>query len=55
MVYEMLHFRYSTQNLNAKGLTEDEIIGPIEYVPFNVQVVMFLVAQVYEIKKNLLF
>ena len=32
----MLHCRYSKKNLNAKGLTEAELIGTSEYVTFNV-------------------
>ena len=37
-----------------KQSTEAELIGTSEYVPFNVWMVMFLKAQGYDIKKNIL-
>ena len=38
--------------MNAKSLTEAELIATSEYVPFNVWIVMFLEAQGYDIKKH---
>ena len=55
MCYGMLHWRSSKQNMNAKNSTEAELIGTSEYVPFNIWMVMFLEAQGYEIKKNIIF
>ena len=55
MGYGILHCRSSKQNLNAKSLTDAELIGTSEYVPFNVWMVMFLKAQVYETKKNIIY
>ena len=55
MGYVMLHCQSIKKNLNTKSSTEDKLKGTSEYVPFNVWRVMFLEAQVYEIKKNILF
>ena len=41
--------------MKAKSSTEAELIGTIEYVPFNVWMFMFLESQGYEIKKNIIF
>ena len=43
------------KNLNAIILTEAGLIGSSEYFPLIVWMVMFLEAQGYEIKKNILF
>ena len=55
MHYGMLHLQSSKQNMKAKSSTEAELIGTIEYVPFNVWMFMFLESQGYEIKKNIIF
>ena len=55
MGYGMLHFQSSNQNLNAKISTEAELIGMSEYVNFSVWMVMFMEAQGYDIKKNIIF
>ena len=55
MGYGMLHFRSSKKNLNAKISTAAELIGTSVYVTFNIQMVMFMEAQVYQIKKNIIF
>ena len=55
MGYGSLHFHFSKQNMNAKSLTEVELIGTSEYVIINLWIVVFLEAQGYEIKKNIIF
>ena len=49
----ILHCQSSKKNLNTKKSTEDKLIVTSEYVPFNVYMVMFLDAQGYEIKNNI--
>ena len=41
MGYEILHFQSSKQNLNAKSLTEAELIRTSDYIPFHIYMVMF--------------
>ena len=55
MGYVMIHWLYSKKHINAKGLTEAELIGTSEYFPFNVCMVMFMEAQGYDIKKKIIF
>ena len=55
MGYGMLHYQSINQNLNAKISTEAELIGMSEYVNFSVWMVMFMEAQGYDIKKNIIF
>ena len=55
MGYGILHFQSSKKNLNAKISTEAELKGTSEYVIFNIWVVLFLEAQGYAIKKNIIF
>ena len=55
MDYALLPFQSSNQNHNAKNSNKAELIGTSEYSPFNLYMVMFLEAQRYEIKKNIIF
>ena len=55
MSYGMIHCLSSKQNLNEKSLTEVELIGTSEYVPFNIRMVIFPEAQGYKIRKNIIF
>ena len=40
--------------MNAKGSSGDELVETSEYVPFNVWVVMFMEAQVNDIKNTII-
>ena len=55
MGHRMLHCQPSKKNLNEKSLTGAELIGTSEYITFNVWMVMFLEAQVYDLKKNIIY
>ena len=55
MGYGMIHCLLIKQKLNMKSTTESELVGTIEYVPFNIWIVMFYEEQVYEITKKILF
>ena len=41
--------------MNAKSLTESEIIEVSEYMPYNIWAIMFLEAQGYKIMDNIIF
>ena len=51
----MIHCRSIKQKLNTKSTTESELVGTIEYVTFNIWILMFYEAQGYEITKIFLF
>ena len=53
--YGTVHCRSSKQKLNTKSSTEVELVGSSEYVSFNVLIIMFMEAQGYAEKKNVLF
>ena len=53
--FGMLHFLFNKQNPDEKSSTKAEIIGTINYDPFNIWMVMFLEDQRYEIKINIIF
>ena len=54
MGYGIFYCQSSKQNQNEKSWTEAELIENSEYVPFNIWMVMFLEAQGYDIKKNVI-
>ena len=41
--------------MNTKSPTESELVGDNEYLPYNIWYIMFLGAQGYRIKNNILF
>ena len=51
----MVHCKSSKQKLNTKSSTESEIVGMSDYVPYNLWFRNFMMAQGYEIKKNIVY
>ena len=51
----VLHANCSKQKLNVKSLTEAELVGASEYIPYNLWLILFLSAQGYVIKDNVLY
>ena len=51
----VLHAKCSKQKLNVKSSTEAELVGASEYIPYNLWLLLFLSAQGYEIKDNVLY
>ena len=51
----VVHAKSSKQKLNVKSSTECEIVGVSEYTPFNIWLMMFMEAQGYTLKNNILF
>ena len=51
----MLHCKSSRQKLNVKSSTKAELVGASNYVPYNIWLLMFLSAQGYVIKDNILY
>ena len=50
-----LHGKSSKQKINVKSYTEVELVGVSEYLPYNIWLLMFMDAQVYGIKDNVVF
>ena len=55
MGYGLLHGKSSKQNINVKSSTEAEFVGVSEYLPYNIWFLMFMDAQGYDIKDNVVF
>ena len=55
MGWGVFHGRSSKQRINTKSLTETELVGVGEYIPYNIWAVSFLSSQGYSIDKNVLF
>ena len=53
--HETLYYKSSKQKLNTKISTEAQLVRKIEYVPFNVWMIIFMKTQGYAVKKNVLF
>ena len=53
-VYGTLNFRSINKKRNTKSSAEAKLIGTSEYVPFNFCIIMFMEAQGFMIKKNVL-
>ena len=51
----VIHAKSSKQKINTKSLTESEIVGVSEYLPYDIWIMMFLEAQGYPLKQNILF
>ena len=50
-----IHNKYSKQKLNAKSLTETEIIGASDYIPWRLWAKRFLQAQGYVLRRNIFY
>jgi hypothetical protein len=55
MGWGMIHCKSGKQKLNVKSSTETEVVGTSEYLPHNLQGVMFLEEQGYTLQRNLLY
>ena len=53
--YGMIHFRYRKQKLNTKSSTEARLVDVIDYLPYKIWIFLFMGAQGYNIKQNILF
>ena len=51
----IVHGRSGKQILNVKSSTESELVGVSEYLPYNIWLIMFIIAQGYIIKNNMLY
>jgi hypothetical protein len=51
----VVHEKASKQKLNTKSSTKSEVVGVSEYVPHKVQMINFLAAQGYNMKKCILY
>ena len=50
----VIHAKSNKQKLNVKSSTECEIVATSEYCPFNIWIMMFMEAQGYPLKNNIL-
>lgn len=51
----LLHCKSSKQKLNTKSSTESELVGVSDYVPYSIWTGMFLEAQGYKLKQNIIY
>ena len=51
----VLHAKCGKQTLNVKSSTESELVGTSEYIPYNLWLMLFMSAQGYKIKDNVLY
>ena len=51
----IIHGKSGKQRLNVKSSTEAELVGVSEYLPYNIWLLLFMSAQGYAIKNNLLY
>ena len=51
----VLHAKSGKQTLNVKSSTESELVGTSEYIPYNLWLIMFMEAQGYYVKDNVLY
>ena len=55
MGYGLLHGNSSKQKINLKSSTVAELVGVSEYLSYNILFLMFMEAQWYAIKYNVVF
>ena len=55
MGYGLVHGKSSKQKINVKSSTESEVVVMSEYVLYNIWILIFLSAQGYEMKYNLIY
>ena len=53
--YLMVHCKSSKQNINTKSSTKAKLVGVDHYLPYSIWICLFMGAQGYDIKKNILF
>ena len=51
----MLHCKFSKQKINTKSSTEAKVVGLSDYLPYNIWIFLFMIAQGYNINQNILF
>ena len=51
----VLHSKSCKQKLNVKSSTESELVGVSDYLPYNIWMMMFMAAQGYPVKNNMLY
>ena len=51
----VLHAKRGKQTLNIKSSTESELVGTSECTPYNLWLIMFMEAQGYYVKDNVLY
>ena len=55
MGYGIMHGKSSKQKIKVKISTESELVGMGEYVPYKIWFIMFMGAQGYAIKNNVIY
>ena len=53
--YGIVHCKSSKKKLNTKSSTEAKVVGVSDYIPYNIWICLFMGAQGYDIKQNILF
>ena len=53
--YGMVHCKSSNQKLDKTISTEAKLVGVCDCLPYNIYIFLFMVAQGYSIKQNILF
>ena len=53
--YGMVHSKSSNKKLNRKSSTKAGVVGVSDYLTYNIWICLFMVAQEYNIKQNILF
>ena len=48
--YSTVHCKSSKQKLNTKSSTKAEVLGVSNYLPYNIWICLFMLAQGYDIK-----
>ena len=51
----VVHAKCIIQKLNVKSSTESKLVGVSEYLPYNLWLILFITAQGYAIKDNILY
>ena len=53
--YGVVYCKSIKQKLNTKSSSADKVVRVSDYLPYNIWICLFMVAQGYYIKKNILF
>ena len=51
----IIHGKSGKQKINVKSATELELVEVCEYIPYKIWMVLFLAAQGYEMKNNIVY
>ena len=54
-VYGIVHCKSSKKDIKTKSSTEAKLVGVSDYLPYNIWICLFVGAQGYDIKQNILF